>query len=48
MFEESLEDYSLKLTKKVKNMILKVVQEHPCSLLMGFSDYVKRRLVQYL
>lgn len=37
MFEESLEDYSLKLTKKVKNMILKVVQEHPCSLLMGFS-----------
>ncbi|MDD4781216.1 MAG: hypothetical protein PHT02_11545 [Tissierellia bacterium] len=37
MYKEVLDDYSLKLTKKLKNIIIKVIQEHPCSLLMGYS-----------
>ncbi len=35
--EEKMNDYSIKLTKKVKNIILKIIQQHPCTLLMGYS-----------
>lgn len=45
MCEERLHDYSLKLTKKAKNIILKYIQQHPCSILMGYSwdEYNSRK-----
>lgn len=36
-FKEKLSDNSLKLTKKVKSIILEFIEQHPCSILMGYS-----------
>lgn len=46
-FKETLKDFSLRLTKKVKNMISNVILEHPCSLLKGYSwnEYYNRNKV---
>lgn len=37
MCEEWLGEHSLKLTKKLKDIILRIIKKHPCTLLMGFS-----------
>lgn len=34
---EWLDDNSLKLTKKLKDILLKIIQQHPCAVLMGYS-----------
>lgn len=45
MCKEKLNDWSLKLTNKVKNNILKYIQQYPCALLMGYSwdEYDERK-----
>lgn len=47
MCEENLDEYSLKLTKKIKSLILNVIEQHPCSVLMGYSwdEYNKKDIV---
>lgn len=44
LFKEALKEFSLPLTKKVKNMISNVILGHPCSLLKGYSwnEYYNR------
>ena len=39
-----LNDNSLKLTKKLKDILLKIIRQHPCAVLMGYSrdEYTNR------